>query len=437
MIPVPVPPDAWAAEGARVAGALDEVAAALVVGRDPSAAFYVALAIARSQRDGRRVAIGDLVGGLAPLTIHADRPGLFECFRDGVPVSDIARPLTEDGTVFALPSGGGPVAERWVMESARWARLVAGFREVDALLLLVAPAGVPGLASLAGVVDGVVAVDLPPVVTRAWPLLATVDRPEDELPPIPGTPPAGAAVTRRARRSGGRGRRILAVAAGVALVAAGALWWSWRSTDPAPSGRDAEAGTEAAGADAAARGPAAPPAVVVDTITLDPVVNPADSAIAANFAVELVAANTPGSANSRLALRGADVPAPTVSPVLLGSDGRPWYRALAGAWQERSGAESWLEDLRDRGLVRQEVGRVLRVPYALLLAEGVRRSDVPGALASWTARGIPAYALLQDDGSVRVFAGAFETSGQAVLLAKSLRDLGERPTLAFRTGRTF
>lgn len=172
MIPDPVPPDAWAAEGARVAGALDEVAAALVIGRDPSAAFLVALAIARSQRDGRRVAIGDLVGGLAPLTIHADRPGLFECFRDGVPVSDIARALTEDGTVFALPSGGGPVAERWVMESARWERLVGGFREVDALLLLVAPPGVPGLTTLTGVVDGVVAVDLPPVVTRAWPLLA-------------------------------------------------------------------------------------------------------------------------------------------------------------------------------------------------------------------------------------------------------------------------
>lgn len=428
MILDPVPPDAWAAEGARVAGALDDVAAAVVVGREPAAAFLVALAIARSQRDGRRVAIGDLVGGLAPLTIHAGAPGLFECFRDGLPVSDIARPLTEDGDVYALPSGSGEVAERWVMESARWERLVAGFREVDALLLLVAPPGAPGLLTLTRQVDGVVAVDLPPTVTRAWPLLATVDRPEDELPPIPGTPPgAGPAVAAPRRRS--RARLVATLMAVAAFVAIG--MFAWRR-DRAVAGADAPEDLARSAAPSAEQAP-----VVVDTITLDPVVNPGDSSRAANFAVELVAANTPESANSRLELRGAQVPAPTIAPVLLGPDGRPWFRALAGAWRERAEADAYLDALRDRGLVRQEVGRVLRAPYALVLAEGIRREEASGAVASWTARGIPAYALLQDDGSVRVFAGAFETSGQAVLLAKSLRDLGERPRLAFRTGRTF
>ena len=77
------------------------------------------------------------------------------------------------------------------------------------------------------------------------------------------------------------------------------------------------------------------------------------------------------------------------------------------------------------------------MPYALLLASGIRSPDVPAALARWHALGIPAYALVQDDGSARVFAGAFETSGQAALLAKSLRDLGTAPVVAFRTGRTF
>ena len=64
MIQDPVPPEAWEAEGARVAGSLEDVAAAVVIGGEPESALLVAMAIARSQPDGRRVAIGDLVGGL-------------------------------------------------------------------------------------------------------------------------------------------------------------------------------------------------------------------------------------------------------------------------------------------------------------------------------------------------------------------------------------
>jgi hypothetical protein len=435
VIHAPVPPEAWAAEGARVAGTFEDVAAALVVGRDPTAAFAVAFAIARAQVDGRRVAIGDLVGALPPLTSDADTAGLAECFRDGIPVSDIARPLTDDGSVFALPSGRTAVAERWVFESARWERLVSGFREVDALLLLIAAPDAPGLRALAGVVDGVVAVDLPPTLVREWPLLATVDRPEEELPPIvapgsrTGTPAGRSSPARRWRR-----RMGAAAAAAVAAVALLAL--VVRDRGPQGSHGDAAAGLDldtAAGAGPVAA--AARPAT--DTITLGPVVNPADSAIAAEFSVELVAANTLASANSRLALRGERLPAPTVAPVLLGADGRPWYRALAGAWREREEARSHLATLRARGLVRQEVGRVLRVPFALRLATGVRRDDASALVRAWSDRGIPAYALLQDDGSVSVFAGAFETSGQSVLLAVSLRDLGTEPVVAFRTGRTF
>jgi hypothetical protein len=175
----------------------------------------------------------------------------------------------------------------------------------------------------------------------------------------------------------------------------------------------------------------------VDTLTLGAIVNPGDSAIAANFAVELVAANTPSGANSGLAMRGVELPAPTLAPVALGSDGRPWFRALTGAWRERGEAEAFLATLRARGLVRGNVGRVLRVPYALLLATGVSTEEVPAALAGWAARGVPAYALLQDDGRARLYVGAFETFDQSVLLASSLRDVGVAPRVAFRTGRTF
>lgn len=428
MIHAPVPPEAWAAEGARTAGALEEVAAALVIGSDPEVAALVALAIARAQRGDRRVAIADLVGGLAALGGTAPDAGpralgLLDCIRDGLPVSEIARPHSEDGRIFILSSGGPGVAERIVLESARWPRLVAGFREVDALLLLVVAANAPGLATLVSTVDGVVSVDLPPVLSRTFPLLATVDRPEPELPhvaPMPDRPAPGRPVARR------RGAPLAWSMAALATLLTGG-WGAVALRSGARSDSDAAAGTPVAEASAG----------TIDTITLSAVVNPDDSTNAAGFTVELVAANTLAGANSVLAMRGVDLPAPTLTPVLLGADGRPWYRALTGAWHARAEAESFLATLRDRGLVRDDVGRVLRAPYALLLVEGMPPEQATAALAHWEARGISAYALLQDDGRASLFAGAFETPGQSVLVALSLRDTGVEPVLAFRTGRTF
>lgn len=439
MIHAPVPPEAWAAEGARTAGALEDVAAALVIGSEPEVAALVALAIARAQRGDRRVAVADLVGGLAALgSIAPDAGpralGLLDCIRDGLPVSEIARPHSEDGRIFILPSGGRGVGARIVLESARWPRLVAGFREVDALLLLVVAANAPGLATLVSAVDGVVSVDLPPVLSRTFPLLATVDRPEPELPhvaPMPDRP-----APRR------RGARFAWSMAALAALVAGGWGAATLRSGVSADGSDLPGAGPASGAGAAsgalAETPVADdPAGTSDTITLGAVVNPGDSTNAAGFTVELVAANTLAGANSGLAMRGVDLPAPTLTPVLLGADGRPWYRALTGAWHARAEAESFLATLRDRGLVRDDVGRVLRAPYALLLVEGMPPEQATAALAQWEARGISAYALLQDDGRASLFAGAFETPGQSVLVALSLRDLGTEPVLAFRTGRTF
>lgn len=448
MIHAPVPPEDWAAEGARTAGALEEVAAALVIGADPAVAALVAIAIARAQRGDRRVAVADLVGGLAALggasspgADGAPSPGLLDCIRDGLPVSAIAAPLSEDGRIFILPSGGPGVSERLVLESARWPRLVAGFREVDALLLLVVGANAPGLPTLLSAVDGVIAVDLPPVVARTFPLLATVDRPEPELLPVRPLP------ERPPRRT--RGRRGAWALAALALVAAGGVGssvWRTRTRASAPALASRAADSRSASAeDSLAKGPAGTLAGMpagtlagtADTITLGTVVNPDDSANAAGFTVELVAANTLAGANSGLAMRGVDLPAPTLTPVLLGADGRPWYRALTGAWHARAEAEAFLATLRERGLVRDDVGRVLRAPYALRLVEGMPSPQVAAAIAEWEARGISAYALLQDDGRASLFAGAFETPGQSVLVALSLRDVGVAPVLAFRTGRMF
>ena len=87
--------------------------------------------------------------------------------------------------------------------------------------------------------------------------------------------------------------------------------------------------------------------------------------------------------------------------------------------------------------MRADAGLVVRVPLALLLEAGVPRGAAPARVTALVARGVPAYALLQDDGTVRLFAGAFETAAAAVLLGADLRAAGLAPQLAYRTGRTF
>ncbi|MHB1313282.1 MAG: hypothetical protein ACYC3L_14800, partial [Gemmatimonadaceae bacterium] len=227
--------------------------------------------------------------------------------------------------------------------------------------------------------------------------------------------------------------RVLGAVLFVAAVVTGAtlLWQRWQSTVRVPPRRP----TPAASAESIAA--VIQPLVPADTVAVLAPVNPSDSAIAADFAVELVATNTVAGANSWLRERGARLPGATVSPVLLGAGRMRWHKVLVGAWRERAGADSMLSALRDEGTVRAEAGLVVRAPIALLLAAGVARGAAPAQVAGFVARGVPAYALLQDDGTVRLFAGAFESAAAAVLLDADLRARGLAPQVAYRTGRTF
>lgn len=462
-----VPLEVWADEGRRTAAVFTEVAAAIVTGRSPEAAAAVALGIARACAAGstdssgaatgpRRVAVADLVGGIPSLRRLDGEAGLYECLRDAYPVSDIGWSLSDAEDVYILPSGQGPIAERWVFESARWDRLIGGFREMDALLLLVTPANAPGLDALIGRVDGVVAVDLPPASIRAWPLIATVEEPEPELPPIRATPRDTNALplqpVSRARRRIGR----WVLAGLVAFVAAGFLVTPWYVSQHNPCSRQGDTASATGGADD--RAPALPdhcrgaesvatPDEPLDAtsasaepaeleVPLGPPVNPADSAIARRFSVELVAANTLKSANSRLTSRGDPFPVPTVAPVVLQPGTAPWFRALVGAFSTRSEAEAWLAQQRALGLIRPTAGRVLDAPFALMLEEGALEQS-RASVTRLAAAGVAAYALQQDDGTALVLVGAFETASQALWYAAELRSRGFSPALAYRSGRMF
>jgi hypothetical protein len=290
------------------------------------------------------------------------------------------------------------------------------------LLLLVAPVGAPGLDALVGVTSGVIAVDTPPQSVKRFPVLATVDQPETPHAP---------------RRSAIRPRAWWSLTAAALVVIAVLAWRARTARAPASGSPPARARSPAA-----SRTPATPPAsrgVSADTLRLaDPVSLP-DSAALAPFAVEVVAASTLAGANSLLAehretasLRGA-----TVSPVTVGGGSTLWYKVIVGACPDRGCADELLEKLRRDDVARAGGGRVVRLPYALLLADHVDRAQVSQLVGSWAGRGITPYALVQTDGSARVFAGAFETPAQAAPLAVALRAARVAPVVAFRTGRMF
>ena len=422
------PADAWEELGRQAAPSLEKVSCAVVVGVDPDRAARVALGIARVASARRHVAIADLVGDLAPLYAvagGADAFGLSDCFSDRLPLSDVARPSPDCDTLFILPAGTPPVATYDILAHDRWPRLIRGFAEAGALLLLVAPLDAPGLERLAAAAGGIVAVDTPPQRVRRYPLLFAVAAPVAVAAPLP-------------ERGSGRMRWLVFAAMLIIGVLAAAL--ALRNRRAASAQRSHTAPSAARALDVPTLPPEGTPARS-DTVRLRSVVNPSDSTKAALYAVELVAANTAASANSALqegldAVSAEDRTTAVVVPVPLGAT-TLWYTAVVGAWNSRTAADSLLAGLRGRGIVRQNSGIVVRVPYALLIEAGLPRSRSDSVVRHWRARGVAAYALLQDDGSVRVYAGAFQTEAQAAPLAAMVRDMGVPPQIAFRTGRAF
>ena len=414
----------WEGEGRRIAASLDGIAAAVVVGTDLEATALVARGLARAASASRHVALGDLAGDLPPLCEIAggeDAAGLTDCFRDGLPLNDIARPAPDVDSLFVLPSGTPPVAVPEVYAHERWPRLVAGFAKSGALLLLVAPLDAPGLDALIGATSGVVVVDALPALVKRWPVIATVDAPSSERPPSPWT-----------------GRRIATLAA-IALLLAVAAAGASRFRAMRPNGFLKPPERTAATAAIPAATPPPPPAPPPDTLRLAEPAPPADSTSIALFAVEVVAANTLTGAKSFLTENGETITlsGATVSPVAIGGGSTLWYKVIVGACGRRSCADSLLGALHRERVIHSGEGRVVEVPYALLLADSAARANVVQTARSWQRRGFNAYALMQSDGSVRLYAGAFETPAQAAPLAAALRAARVTPVVAFRTGRTF
>lgn len=429
-------------EGRRIGAALDSVNAITVAAAVPDDAAAVALGIGAMQAKQRRVVVADLAGDTPALTrlVTGDDPhGLSDSFRYGVSLNRVAQLVGEGGNLFVLPSGTEPVADEEIYRSDRWRRLVAGFREVGALLVLVVRDDAPALETLIAFTDGVVAVG---GVSVPGLVLETVSAPR----PRPERVAATAATTADASEMGGDERApapsrratrrpALIAAALVAATIVAVVLFRLRTGAPAVIATSDTTARDTAATVAASRSvDSAAAAVAPET---PPIRNPADSALATAYGVEIAKFSTPAGALMRVRDElPKSAPAATFGVVAIGSDATLWYRVLAGATAARPAADSALAALRAMKVIDDPAaGAVVRVPFAFRLRAGVAPDSARTVTTEYLGRGVPAYPLLQSDGTTTIYAGAFETADQAALFMTYLRAAGIEPALTYRLGR--
>ena len=432
-------PVAWEDAGRQIAPLLGSYSAVIVTSSDPIAAAHVALGIALAEAKHRRVVVGDLIGDVPPLRSlvkDEDPHGISDSFLYGVSLSKIGYEVEGAANLYIMPSGTDPTIGDDILRSARWKKLAAGFAEIGALLLLVARSDAPGLSELAEQVDGVVLVrdaELPGAPTAL--VLARVPAP---------TPTLKIPLHRiSARAADWKKHKWLYPAAGVAalILVAGlgaALMLARAARSPRAPARVAAARAVTPPVAAPTPPPPRPPP---ETVYIAPPANVNDSSSAAAFTVELLVANTAEGANLFVRKNGAALPAAAVSPVPIGAERATWYKVTAGAYTRRDQADSLLLALRKSGVLAGEsAGEIARAPLALLVdsvpSQGGIVDAIRATVEKYTARGLTVYALVQDYGGARIFAGAFGTADQSAGLIKALRGAGLNPVLVYRTGST-
>jgi len=166
--------------------------------------------------------------------------------------------------------------------------------------------------------------------------------------------------------------------------------------------------------------------------------NAADSVNASPFAVQIAMVDTEDGAAMRVRAGGADFPVGTYAPVSRGTDNGLWYKVVTGAYADRARAEQLLAFLRQRRSIPQGWGTVIRAPLALQITTAPSQAEAAAVIADFQSKNIPVYGLLQRDGTVRIYAGAFETPDEATLAKSDLRITKNiDATLAYRVGRAY
>jgi sporulation related protein len=433
----------WEAAGRQLGSTLDRLHAVAVLGSNNIETALVAIGIAKQQARRRRVAIGDLIGEAGPLQSLApsdDPHGLADVFEYGVSLDRVAHRVSTEQPLFILPTGAFLTDFSEIMTDRRWSRLAAGFREEQGLLIIAANVASPEIEALVIQLDGAVLVGhiaptkLP--VARVLGAIKGPPRPSRPVRAIP--PPPRPRYVIRAPRSFWRIGRIVGVSL-AALIAALGIWLSYRplaTSAWAPAWlRGQGVRGDSAGLLTALDSLGAPADTGLQTAPGLGLLTKEDSAAVAPFGIALVTFNTQAGALLELQRNGASLRAGTFTPVLIRET--PWFRVVAGAYPDSASAAALLDTLRARGT--SDAGRAVidRFPYALLVERDVPDTAVASRVSVYQTRGLPVYALLQSDGTARVYAGAFKAPEEAASLFDALRRSGVSTSLVFRTGRVY
>ena len=448
-------PVAWEDAGRQIASLLGSYSAVVVTSSDPVAAAHVALGIARAESAHRRVVVGDLVGdipSLRDLVLEEDPPGITDSFFYGVSLNRIGYPVEGTENLFVMPSGTDPLIDDGMLRNPRWTKIGAGFREQGGLLLLVALGDSPGLAELIDQLDGVVLVkdsDLPTAPSAL--ILARVASPTPTLKiplQIMSARAAGwraraaswraSAAEWKARGTGLKQHRWFYPALGVlALLLIASLGLAVMLIRAGRPARPAAPVVTVQPVHVPAPTPP-PPRPAPETLQVAPPTNIIDSASASAFTVEMLVANTAEGANLFVRKNGAALPAAAVSPVPIEPERTVWYKVTAGAYTRRYQADSLLFALRKSKVLTDSAGSVTMTPLALIVdsvsTQGGIGDAVRAAVDKYMVRGLPVYALMQNDGGALIYAGAFSRAEQAAGLVRTLRVAGLNPALVYRTG---
>ena len=203
-----------------------------------------------------------------------------------------------------------------------------------------------------------------------------------------------------------------------------------RSSDSvAASQRDAAAATAApASADSVASNAGAPAdsaaAYVVDSSAVVP------------YGVALAQYNDVTAALTRIAQEAArGIPASTYAPIYDSNLGRQVFLVIAGAFHDRDDANSLLRSLRRQRVLASGQGHVIDAPFAVLVRSGQSANEARAQLDAFRVKGMPVYSLIQPDGTVNIYAGAFRTSAEAETLQKKIDANGAALRIVQRAGR--
>ena len=300
------------------------------------------------------------------------------------------------------------------MPNPRWHRLTAGFREVGALLVLAAPAAAPHIEDLVRATDGAILVG--DGVPSKVPVVRVISSVRETPAKGFDMPDASSGRRSAAEHETHRDRRWT-----VAHVRR-----RWPSRAGSPRGRSPRASvnefaprqherrTDRCPGRAAGHGRRCVREAAVMPLTSVLVENPEDSATAAAYAIELMAANTQYGAILKLQQDGKNLPAATYSPV-LDAQGAQWFKVISGASVQRvSGVAA--RDAAQQKVIDSTSGSVVRLPFAFLIDSNLPPAAVPELIGINRDRGIPAYALKQDNGTAWLLVGAFESVEQSQLV---------------------